>query len=145
MSKIRRSMAENGSSPSAFEFDEARTYFRVTLPAHPEHVPLTLLRDYAYKKATGSEREARSLLEQAWREGPRSPSPSPSPSPSLAVALVRELIQQRDRVVADRLIGGIDQADVGAYARALTTLASAHADSENEPRSKMLSVACPIF
>ncbi|HLV19298.1 MAG TPA: hypothetical protein VKZ49_00395 [Polyangiaceae bacterium] len=97
-------MAENGSSPSAFEFDEARTYFRVTLPAHPEHVPLTLLRDYAYKKATGSEREARSLLEQAWREGPR------SPSPSLAVALVRELIQQRDRVVADRLIGGIDQA-----------------------------------
>jgi ATP-dependent DNA helicase RecG len=36
--KIRRSMAENGSPPPDFDFDAGRTYFRVTLPAHPEYV-----------------------------------------------------------------------------------------------------------
>ncbi|MBX3184122.1 MAG: putative DNA binding domain-containing protein [Polyangiaceae bacterium] len=35
LSKIRRTMAENGSPSPTFEFDEARSYFRVTLPAHP--------------------------------------------------------------------------------------------------------------
>jgi ATP-dependent DNA helicase RecG len=33
--KIRRAMAENGSPPPTFDFDSERSYFRVTLPAHP--------------------------------------------------------------------------------------------------------------
>jgi ATP-dependent DNA helicase RecG len=35
--KIRRQMRDNGSPPARFDFDEERTYFRVTLPIHPEH------------------------------------------------------------------------------------------------------------
>ena len=33
--RIRRSMAANGSPPPSFDFDAGRTYFSVTLPAHP--------------------------------------------------------------------------------------------------------------
>lgn len=37
--KIHRAMAENGSPPPHFEFDEERTYFRVVLPIHPKATP----------------------------------------------------------------------------------------------------------
>lgn len=33
--KIRRRMKENGSPAPEFDYDDARSYFRVTLPAHP--------------------------------------------------------------------------------------------------------------
>ena len=36
--KIRRKMTENGSPDPSFDFDETRTYFRVTLPAHPQYI-----------------------------------------------------------------------------------------------------------
>jgi ATP-dependent DNA helicase RecG len=36
--KVRRTMEQNGSLPPRFDFDEARSYFRVTLPAHPDYV-----------------------------------------------------------------------------------------------------------
>jgi ATP-dependent DNA helicase RecG len=35
--KVRRMMEQNGSPPPRFDFDEARSYFRVTLPMHPEY------------------------------------------------------------------------------------------------------------
>ena len=35
VSKIFEAMARNGSPPPLFDFDEGRTWFRVTLPAHP--------------------------------------------------------------------------------------------------------------
>lgn len=98
--RIRRSMAENGSPPPRYDFDAGRTYFRVTLPAHPEHVVLTLLRDYAYKKATGELERAKLLLEQAWRDGLR--------SPSLAAALLREYAEQRDLAAAERTLEEIE-------------------------------------
>ena len=34
--KIRRNMKQNGSPEPVFDTDEARTYFLVTLPIHPE-------------------------------------------------------------------------------------------------------------
>ena len=34
--KVFRAMAENGSPLPAFDFDEQRTYFRATLPRHPD-------------------------------------------------------------------------------------------------------------
>lgn len=37
--KIRKAMAENGSPPPRFEFDEERTYFTVVLPIHPSAEP----------------------------------------------------------------------------------------------------------
>jgi ATP-dependent DNA helicase RecG len=45
--KIYRSMKENGSPVPHFDFDETRTYFRVTLPAHPGYVTLHALRTAA--------------------------------------------------------------------------------------------------
>ncbi len=35
LSTLRREMSANGSPSPYFDFDEARTYFCVTLPAHP--------------------------------------------------------------------------------------------------------------
>ncbi len=35
LSTLRREMSVNGSPQPFFDFDEARTYFCVTLPAHP--------------------------------------------------------------------------------------------------------------
>lgn len=126
--RIRRSMSENGSPAPSFDFDEARTYFRVTLPAHPEYVALSLLRDYAYRKATGDARRAREVLERAWQDGLR--------SASIAEALVRELAEQRDLQGAERFLDGID--DLNTHARAVTALASAYADTGDHHRSTAL-------
>ncbi len=128
--KMRRTMAENGSPPPRFDFDPGRTYFRVTLPAHPEYVVLTILRDYAYAKATGDLHRARRLLTQAWASGSR--------TASLLVAMIREHVEQGDLAAADQLIEEIPPNDLATYARALTTLAAAHADAKNEERSKEL-------
>lgn len=35
---LLESMRENGSPAPIFDFDDERTYFRVTLPVHPECV-----------------------------------------------------------------------------------------------------------
>ncbi len=40
--KIRNAMEGNGSPPPHFDFDEARSYFRVSLPIHPHHREPTL-------------------------------------------------------------------------------------------------------
>ena len=37
LSRIFRAMAENGSPVPRFDFDAGRTWFRATLPVHPEH------------------------------------------------------------------------------------------------------------
>ncbi|MEO1370754.1 MAG: ATP-binding protein, partial [Acidobacteriota bacterium] len=105
--KIRRSMAENGSPAPRFDFDDDRTYFRVTLPAHPEYVALSLLRDYAYKKATGQSEQARQLLEKAWGDGMR--------SPSVAVALIRDRAHLGDLAGAEALLDDLDSRDLGAF------------------------------
>ncbi|MEN9866471.1 MAG: hypothetical protein RL748_2061 [Pseudomonadota bacterium] len=41
IAKVRRAMALNGSPPPRYDFDEARSYFRVTLPAHPGFQAMT--------------------------------------------------------------------------------------------------------
>jgi ATP-dependent DNA helicase RecG len=128
--KIRRTMVDNGSPPPRFDFDESRSYFRVTLPAHPEYVVLSILRDYAYAKATGNYVRAAELLTQAWADGVR--------SASLLVAMVREFVEQRNLAAADQLIDQIAPDQIGAYARALTILADAHADVDDRKRSKEL-------
>ncbi|MBK9779234.1 MAG: hypothetical protein IPP55_04175 [Anaerolineales bacterium] len=56
--KIRRTMAQNGSPSPSFDFDEARTYFRVTLPAHPRYVLLHALREGTYLWSIGERQSA---------------------------------------------------------------------------------------
>lgn len=64
--KVFRAMADNGSPEPRFEFDEARTYFRATLPAHPEYGALSALRDAAHLRALGEHEEASRRIESAW-------------------------------------------------------------------------------
>lgn len=65
-------MRANGSPPPVFDFDEARTYFRVTLPAHPEYVVLDALRDAARLKLQGERSAAMVRLSDAFKGRPQS-------------------------------------------------------------------------
>lgn len=64
--KIRRTMEENGSPAPEFDFDEDRTYFRVTLPVHPRYKVIHELREGALLWATGERREALAHLNRAF-------------------------------------------------------------------------------
>lgn len=86
--KIYRSMEENGSPRPQFDFDPDRSFFRVTLPAHPEYVAISALRDAAYLKATANGQRAFERLLQAWESNPA--------SALLAVALIREYADLND-------------------------------------------------
>ena len=65
-------MEENGSPPPRFEFDEQRTFFQATLPAHPEYGALSALRDVAHLRALGEHAEANRRIESAWASNPSS-------------------------------------------------------------------------
>ena len=64
--KIFDAMRANGSPPPRFDFDETRTFFRATLPAHPEYAALSALRDAAHLRAVGEAAEAFRRVEAAW-------------------------------------------------------------------------------
>ncbi|MFQ5632928.1 MAG: ATP-binding protein, partial [bacterium] len=63
--KILRKMYENGSPEPQFEFDEAKTYFRVILPAHPQYIVVHALRESAHLWAVGEKQRAVANLETA--------------------------------------------------------------------------------
>jgi len=128
--KIRRSMRDNGSPGPAFDFDEARSYFRVTLPAHPEYIALSVLRDYAYRKATGDSVGARRTLERVWQDKLR--------SPSVATALIRDYAEHDDLDAARRLIDQLPTDQRLEYARALTAFASALMDAKKEKEARVV-------
>jgi len=69
---IRRRMAENGSREPIFEFDDERTYFRVTLPAHPAYVVLHAQRESARLWAIGEGQQAVRSLGEALSTLPES-------------------------------------------------------------------------
>ena len=64
--KVFQAMADNGSPAPRFDFDEHRTYFQVTLPAHPEYSALSALRDAAHLRALGKHDQALNRIESAW-------------------------------------------------------------------------------
>ena len=64
--KVFQAMAANGSPVPRFVFDEQRTYFQATLPAHPEYSALSALRDAAHLKALGEHAQARGRVASAW-------------------------------------------------------------------------------
>ena len=70
--KVFRAMEANGSRAPRFDFDETRTYFQATLPAHPEYGALSALRDAAHLRALGEHREASHRIESAWAANPAS-------------------------------------------------------------------------
>ena len=70
--KIFDAMEANGSPTPTFEFDEHRTFFQVTLPAHPEYAALSALRDASHLRALGETEAALSRIESAWQSNPAS-------------------------------------------------------------------------
>lgn len=64
--KVFRAMETNGSPMPRFEFDEQRTFFQATLPAHPEYAALSALRDAAHLRGLGESAEAFRRIESAW-------------------------------------------------------------------------------
>ena len=64
--KVFQAMEANGSPVPRFDFDEQRTWFQATLPAHPEYGALSALRDAAHLRALGESAEALRRLESAW-------------------------------------------------------------------------------
>ena len=64
--RIYRAMAENGSPAPRFDFDETRTWFRVTLPAHPEYAAVSALQDAAYLRTVGGLDDAFQRVRDSW-------------------------------------------------------------------------------
>lgn len=91
--KLFRSMKQNGSPQPVFAFDDQRTFFQVTLPAHPEYVAIVALRDAAHLRAIGDREGALRRLATAYGEHPD--------SETLATALVQDL----------RSLGRFEEAD----------------------------------
>ena len=64
--KVFQVMRQNGSPSPIFDFDSGRSYFRATLPAHPEYAALSAMRDAAHLRALGQRSEAAQRVEAAW-------------------------------------------------------------------------------
>ena len=70
--KIHRAMKQNGSPEAHFDFDTGRSYFRVTLPAHPDYIALSVLRDAAHLEAVGEKEAALRRIGEAFMRVPGS-------------------------------------------------------------------------
>lgn len=86
--KVRRTMEQNGSPPPSFDFDEARSYFRVTLPVHPEYQAILALQDVAHLRAIGDAQGVLQRLQEAYKANPA--------TLGVAVELAKEMISKGD-------------------------------------------------
>lgn len=105
--KIFKAMRENGSQDPIFDFDEGRTYFRVTLPAHPEYVAISALRDAAHLKAIGNESDAFKRIESAWKAMPS--------SPTLASEYIRLLCERERLAEAEAVLASFKEAAADVF------------------------------
>lgn len=95
--KMYHAMAANGSPPPRFKFDESRTYFQVTLPAHPEYVALSTMRDTAHLRALGDQEEALRRLASAWQDN--------FASEVLTAEIIREWAKRGQTIQAELAFG----------------------------------------
>ena len=70
--RVYRSMEENGSPLPRFDFDPHRTWFRATLPAHPEYAAVSALQDAAYLRTVGGFDDAYQRVRDSWKANPAS-------------------------------------------------------------------------
>lgn len=116
--KLYRSMSENGSPAPRFDFDVGRSYFRVTLPIHPEQFAISALRDAAHLKAIGAPGEALARLQRAFDE---------HPSAMLATELIEELGSRGELEAAIEIYDRTPATAEGAEGlRPMIALAEAH-------------------
>ena len=91
--RIYRSMEENGSPRPRFDFDPDRTWFRATLPAHPEYAAISALRDAACLRTVGEIEDAFRRVRDSWRANPA--------SAVLAVEMIRLHAERDDPEAAE--------------------------------------------
>lgn len=131
IAKIYRAMKANGSPPPQFHFDEQRTYFRVTLPAHPEYAALSALRDAAHLRALGDDDEAFRRIESAWRGN--------QASGVLAVELIRTCAKAGETARAEEVFQTFKaQAPPTAVAHAANALAEVLVTTGDPERARQV-------
>lgn len=127
--RVRRAMLQNGSPLPRFDFDEARSYFRVTLPAHSEYQAILTLQDVASLKAVGDIQGALQRLKDAHTQSPA--------ALGLGLELAREFIARDDIHAAEAVCERIAVANFAANRAPLITLIAAAYLDKNRPADAM--------
>ena len=104
--RIYRSMEENGSPVPRFDFDPERTWFRATLPAHPEYVAISALQDAAYLRTLGDLDGAFRRVRDSWRANPT--------SAVLAVEMIRLHAEREELAEAGTVFSGFREVGLKA-------------------------------
>ena len=115
--KIYAAMAANGSPAPRFDFDEERTYFQATFPAHPQYVAVSAVRDAAHLRMAGSQQDAYHRLEGALATNRRSPDAPAILHEMAAIQAAR--IQGLEGEAAPSLAWGVDGCAAGWFYIAL--------------------------
>jgi ATP-dependent DNA helicase RecG len=121
--KVFRAMKQNGSPAPRFDFDPGRSYFRVTLPAHPEYFAISALRDAAHLRAVGASADALARLQRAFEE---------QPSALIATELIEELGSRGDLEAAKAVYDRIPPFHESEWSRPTLALAEAHLNAQGE-------------
>ena len=129
--KVFEAMAANGSPAPRFEFDEQRTYFQATLPAHPEYGALSALRDAAHLRALGEQDEALRRMESAWVSNPG--------SAVLASELIREYAARGEIGRAEKVLDTFEtEGPAGAVAHVANMLIEALLEAGETGKAQQL-------
>ena len=129
--KVFRAMAENGSPAPTFDFDQQRTFFQATLPAHPEYGALSALRDMAHLRALGQHEEANRRIESAWASNPA--------SAILATEMIRSYGQQGEIGRAEEVLETFEaQGPASAVSHVANTLVDVLLEAGEERKAQEL-------
>ena len=129
--KVFQAMEANGSPVPRFDFDEQRTWFRATLPAHPEYGALSALRDAAHLRALGESSEAVRRIESAWASNPA--------SAMLASEMIRAYADTGEIARAETILETFEkQGAENAVPHVLNTLIEALVEAGEEGRALRL-------
>lgn len=123
--KVRRAMTQNGSEPPRFDFDADRTYFRVTLPAHPEYQAILAIQDVANLRAVGDNSGALRRLQEAHVRHPS--------AVAIAIELVKEQLARGDTHAAEEVYAAVKKSNPTAnLAAIITQIAAAYLDNNRQ-------------
>ncbi|WP_276623744.1 RNA-binding domain-containing protein [Syntrophomonas wolfei] len=138
LKKVFAVMNQNGSPEPRFEFDPDRTYFRAVLPAHPEYVAITALRDAAHLRALGKNKEAVNRVEEAWRFLPG--------SAMLSAELMRIYGENQNLQKAEDVFEAFkSEGSKSAYPYVLNTLVNVYVDQKQTEKAKALMKQLPTL
>jgi ATP-dependent DNA helicase RecG len=129
-------MDENGSPAARFDFDEGRSYFRVTLPAHPGYVVLHALREAAVLWHTGEQQRAISVLHEASAKVPE--------AGAVAAQQIEYLADSGDLSAARQVFSRLEQTEAARDRHlAYMALARAYLDVDRRDDAAALLSSAP--